>query len=59
VAAAAAGMDLLLFSETDAPGVTGALARALERGRLDLESLRASCARTVSLKDELGGTAAG
>jgi beta-N-acetylhexosaminidase len=53
VLAAAAGVDLLLFAARDAPEIAAELVAAIESGRLGEESVRASCARIVALKERL------
>jgi beta-N-acetylhexosaminidase len=53
VAAAAAGADLLLFAQEPDPQVVPGLVRAAQRGRIDLASLRESCARIVGLRETL------
>jgi beta-N-acetylhexosaminidase len=51
VAAARAGVDLLLFAGDRAPGALDALTNAVQGGNLDLEAQRASCARIVALRE--------
>jgi len=53
VRAARAGADLLLFALSDGDAARRALVRAVRRKRLDLEALRASCARTGALAERL------
>ncbi|HSI79875.1 MAG TPA: glycoside hydrolase family 3 N-terminal domain-containing protein [Solirubrobacterales bacterium] len=50
VAAAAAGVDLLLFALGGGDDARLALARAIRRGRLDQSALEQSCARLVELR---------
>ena len=51
--AAAAGVDMLLFAADEAPGIARGLVSASRAGIVSEESMRASCARIVSLKQQL------
>lgn len=51
--AAAAGVDLLLFAGTAAPGVHDRLTRALATGKIDPDEARESCIRVVELREGL------
>ena len=53
LAATRAGVDLLLYAQAPAPGVARRLAAQAARGRLDDETLRASCERVLALKESL------
>lgn len=53
IAAAGAGVDLLLFAGDAAPGVLDPLARAISSARLDIEGARESCVRVVALREGL------
>jgi len=54
IAAAAAGVDILLFAAKDTPGVARALRQAGAAGKLTQEGMQASCARIVALKERVG-----
>ena len=51
VAAAEAGVDLLLFALSEGEEARASLARALRRGELDRERLLESCARVTALRE--------
>jgi beta-N-acetylhexosaminidase len=51
--ASAAGVDVLLFAARDVSGISRRLAEAVQSGRLDEESMRASCAHVIALKERL------
>jgi beta-N-acetylhexosaminidase len=58
IAAAAAGVDLLLFAGEPDPQVVPGLVRATQRGRIDLGLLRDSCARLLALRETLSSPGA-
>jgi len=58
VLAAAAGNDWLLYANTNTPPLK-ALKRALRQGQLELDAIRASCVRTVALRETVAATPAG
>jgi beta-N-acetylhexosaminidase len=53
IGATAAGADLLLFAGEQNPPVVEPLVRATQRGRIDLGSLRDSCARVAALRESV------
>lgn len=54
VLAARAGNDWLLFAGTMQPAVDKTLKQSIQAGRLDSDAIRASCTRSVALRESIG-----